>query len=135
MCAKKNEGSLNFPSLITALCRIAQVPFNVEEDIIPNKGGLTSTSFVEIQGTDAARATQHSHATTSSTVKSLKKNFMKPMLEFPIFSATLLPFADAAKEPTQATTKAPTQPTTEAPTQTLVEEHENTTSLNAEMEE
>ncbi|XP_016730765.1 uncharacterized protein [Gossypium hirsutum] len=48
--------------------------------------------------------------------ESLQKNFTKLMQEFPLFLATLLPFAGVAKEPTQAATEAPTQPTAEAPT-------------------
>ncbi|KAL1062948.1 hypothetical protein V6Z11_D13G113700 [Gossypium hirsutum] len=66
--AEKNAGNLNFLSLITALCRTTQVPLNVKEDITLNKGGLTRTIFSKIQDTDVARATQHSHATTFSTV-------------------------------------------------------------------
>ncbi|KAL1120219.1 hypothetical protein V6Z11_D01G152500 [Gossypium hirsutum] len=36
-CAEKNASSLKFPSLITYLCRTAQVPLNDNEDITTNK--------------------------------------------------------------------------------------------------
>ncbi|KAH1114378.1 hypothetical protein J1N35_007756, partial [Gossypium stocksii] len=66
--------------------------------------------------------------------KSLQNNFTKLMPESPIFLATLLSFADATKEPTQATTKAPTQPAIEAPTQTTGEEPKKMASLNVKKE-
>ncbi|KAK5811457.1 hypothetical protein PVK06_026791 [Gossypium arboreum] len=47
-CAEKNAGSLNFPSLITTLYRTVRVPLNKDEDISPNKGGLSRTIFAKI---------------------------------------------------------------------------------------
>ncbi|KAH1122545.1 hypothetical protein J1N35_005705 [Gossypium stocksii] len=49
------------------------------------------------------------------------------MLEFPLFSATLLSFAGTVKEHTQ--------PANKAPTQTATEELKKTASLNTEKEE
>ncbi|KAH1057049.1 hypothetical protein J1N35_035114 [Gossypium stocksii] len=67
---EKNASSLKFSSLIMALCRTARLPLNTDEDITHNKGELSKTIFAKIQGTDAARATKHSQATTSTTAHS-----------------------------------------------------------------
>ncbi|KAL1126299.1 hypothetical protein V6Z11_A13G103900 [Gossypium hirsutum] len=40
-CAKKNAGSLNFPSLIISLYRMAKVLLNANEDVSSNKGGIS----------------------------------------------------------------------------------------------
>ncbi|KAK8306302.1 hypothetical protein V6Z12_D03G118600 [Gossypium hirsutum] len=67
-CVKKDAGSLNFPSLITTLCKTANVPLTDAEDITPNKGGLTRATFVKLRGIDTASTTQQSQASTAMRV-------------------------------------------------------------------
>ncbi|KAH1107956.1 hypothetical protein J1N35_011724 [Gossypium stocksii] len=88
-CAKKNVGSLNFPSLINALCRTTRVPLNEDEDITPNKGRLSRTIFAKIQGTNAARATKHSQTTTSTVAHSPRAT---PLVSRSSFSQQILHF-------------------------------------------
>ncbi|KAH1107629.1 hypothetical protein J1N35_011397, partial [Gossypium stocksii] len=57
---EKNVGSLNFPSLITTLCKTTQVPLNANEDVKLNKGGMSRAIFAKIQGVEKSKQPQHS---------------------------------------------------------------------------
>ncbi|KAK5812432.1 hypothetical protein PVK06_027862 [Gossypium arboreum] len=49
-CAQKNVGTLNFTSLITTLCQRINVPFQENEDKIPNKGAITKKITMRFSG-------------------------------------------------------------------------------------
>ncbi|KAL1078616.1 hypothetical protein V6Z11_D10G170500 [Gossypium hirsutum] len=58
-CAQNNVGTLNFPSLITALCQRVKVPLSPNEDHLPNKRGYYYAHYTENGWRGNAKANWH----------------------------------------------------------------------------
>ncbi|KAH1129449.1 hypothetical protein J1N35_000827 [Gossypium stocksii] len=72
-CDEKNAGSLNFLSLIIAICMTANVPFTDDEDITPNKGGLIRVIFAKLRGS-VSEALTLPHADVRQAVEETEKS-------------------------------------------------------------
>ncbi|KAK5771053.1 hypothetical protein PVK06_047227 [Gossypium arboreum] len=64
--AQKNAGSLNFPSLIIALCQHVNAFVQANKDVTPNKGVTIKKIVVNISGEDFPWHQPPGSATTSS---------------------------------------------------------------------
>lgn len=66
-CAQNNDGSLNFPSLISALCLQAKVPLKDNEELIVNKGAITKHAVLRIRKQESNVQTPQGITSTSTT--------------------------------------------------------------------
>lgn len=55
LCAKRKQGKLFFPNLITALCLRAQVQVEKDEEVLMDNGIIDSTSLARLQGASKGR--------------------------------------------------------------------------------